>query len=120
MTDARREAQIAWMAAGSANLIKSVDILKKREAWKYDLLRTILERNGRKFEFEYPIGNFVFDLALLDANILVEFDGEYHSGAAQRERDQRKDAVAKEHGFIVVRRPVVRSTVIDPITLDGL
>ena len=120
MSEERRSAQRLGGLQNSANLLSTSETLRRREAWKYDLLRSMLERDGRQFQFEYALDAFVFDLVLLDARVLVEFDGEYHGGRSQQEVDLRKDSVAREHGFVVVRRPVVRSTVIDPVTLDGL
>jgi very-short-patch-repair endonuclease len=120
MTAERRAAQRLGGLQHPANLLSPAETLRRREAWKYDLLRGRLERDGRKFEFEFEVGGFVFDLALLDQRVLVEFDGAYHGGNAQREVDLAKDSAAKAHGYAIVRRTVVRSTVIDPVTIEGL
>ena len=117
MNDARREAQ-RKAGAASKNRIDPVETLRKREAWKYVLLKKPLQ--GRKAIFEFPLGGFVFDLALLDIKVLVEFDGPYHGDAAQQERDELKELTAKKHGFKLERRAVKPATVIGPETLAGL
>lgn len=117
MNEARRDAQ-RKAGEASKNRIDPAETLRKREAWKYVLLKKRLR--GRKAIFEYPLGGFVFDLALLDIQVLVEFDGPYHGDAAQQERDEAKEQVAKKHGFKLERRQVKPATVIGPETLEGL
>jgi very-short-patch-repair endonuclease len=99
------------------NLCTPADTLKKREAWKYVVLEKHLQ--SRPHEFEFQLGKWVFDLALLDTNVLVEFDGIYHR-SSQLKADAEKDAYAKEHGFLVVRRATEVCCVLDPAVLDGL
>jgi very-short-patch-repair endonuclease len=96
------------------------DALKLREAWKYAPLKEVLESQQREFEFEHEVGPYIFDLALLDQKILVEFDGPYHRGENQRDADADKTRVAEEHGFVVVRREVQAASVISPETIEGL
>lgn len=90
--------------------------LRIREGWKYERLRVVL--GDRPHEFEYPVKPYIFDLALFDTRILVEFDGPYHGG--QVAADQEKDLVGIAAGFSVVRRVTPPATVIDPAVLDGL
>jgi len=99
------------------NLLSTAEVLKRREAWKYVMLERVLR--GRDHEFEYEVGGRVFDLALLDVSVLVEFDGPYHSGEVV-EDDRRKDEIAEAAGFMVVRRSVIPSTVISSETIGGL
>ena len=94
--------------------------LRSREAWKYVALKDKLLSANRDFEFEYRINDCIFDLALLDVMVIVEFDGPDHQLPSQMKRDREKETVAKAAGFIVVRRPVQRMSVIDPETIDGL
>lgn len=117
MTDYRRQAQ---QRAGLAtkNLWSSAETLKHREDWKYALLKQTL--NGREFEFEFKLGDYVFDLALLDTKTLVEFDGPYHMEPKQIQADDQKEDFARAAGFTVIRRKVVPSVVIDPTTIQGL
>lgn len=100
------------------NLLSAVECLRLREGWKYAALREHL--GDRLYQFEFEIKECVFDLALLDVQVLVEFDGKYHGSAKQRVRDADKDKVAAEAGFKVVRRRVEQSTVISPATIAGL
>lgn len=118
MTEKRREAQRKAGFDKVGNLLSPEETLKRREAWKYELLREAL--GTRPHEFEYRLGEFIFDLALLDSKVLVEFDGTYHRGTKQLNADKRKDQAAKEAGFVVVRRSTFSVSAIDPVTLDGL
>ncbi len=119
MTEGRRAAQRAAGLEHAKNLIASTaETLKLREAWKYAPLKEALR--GRPHEFEYPLEGYVFDLALFDVKILVEFDGPYHSWTEQRVVDADKERVANEHGFKVERRRVAQASVILPETLRGL
>jgi very-short-patch-repair endonuclease len=102
----------------SDNLLTSAEALKLRERWKYVALEAALQ--GRVYEFEYQLGEYVFDLALLDARVLVEFDGPYHAYGNQPRVDAAKEQAAEEAGFIVVRRVVQPTTVISPATVRGL
>lgn len=117
MNDARREAQrLGGLATCSANLPFPSETLKKREAWKYDEVAVAV--GSRPHEFEYPLGGYVFDLALLDVRTLVEFDGPSHR--SEQARDAVKDAVAREHGFTLVRRHVRPSAVVEASAVAGL
>lgn len=75
---------------------------------------------GRDYEFEYGLGGYVFDLALKDTKVIVEFDGKAHNDPRQREIDAEKDVVAREAGFNIVRRCVEEMKVISTAVLDGL
>jgi len=103
-----------------ANLLTPAEVLKRREAWKYAALREVLDAAGRKYEFEFPCAGYVFDLALLDVKVLVEFDGQYHGGQKQRKVDAKKTAAAEKKGYTVVRRVVESTTVVHPRVLDKL
>ena len=54
-------------------------ILKQREAWKYLLIKNVLDFLGIQYEFECIVGNYIYDLALFDKKLLVEFDGPDHN-----------------------------------------
>jgi len=118
MTEKRRQGSRAGGLAMVANLVPPEVTLKRREAWKYALLEEALA--GRSHEFEYRVGKYIFDLVLLDTKVLVEFDGGDHQAEPQKSLDKRKDQAAKKAGFMVIRRPVVPVTVIDPSTIEGL
>lgn len=118
MSKERREAQRRAGKIHKKNLIDPQSTLKRREAWKYELLRTALR--DEPHEFEFKLGDFVFDLALKERKILIEFDGPYHRGSLQQERDEQRDKLAEDHGYVVVRREVKAASVILPETLAGL
>lgn len=117
MSPERREAQRQAGLAQKENLSVAA-AMKSREAWKYELLKPLLE--GRDFEFECEIGGYIFDLVLRDKKVAIEFDGPDHRGGKQLVLDEKKDKVAKDAGFIVVRREVLSAMVISPETLEGL
>jgi very-short-patch-repair endonuclease len=82
-----------------------------------ELERALAHRNH---QFEFPIEDRVFDLALLDVGVLVEFDGPYHSSPSQMPRDEEKDDLARRYGFVVVRKAVVPASIIGVETIRGL
>lgn len=100
------------------NLWRPVAILKLREAWKYVELEPYLD--GRPHEFEFELGEFVFDLALFDVGLLVEFDGPEHSEPYQLAIDRRKDESAGLLGWKTVRKKVRRAEVVPVTTIKGL
>ena len=117
MTEGRRNAQRKSGYENLRNLISPAEALKRREAWKYVALKESL--SGERHEFEYEIGSFVFDLVLFDRGIVVEFDGNYHSGK-QLTIDAEKDKIAAENGFSVVRVKTRGVSVIDPVVIENL
>ncbi len=60
----------------------------------------------------------IFDLALIDRNILVEFDGREH--LYMSEIDAEKDLAAANEGWRVVRVEVARSSVIEIDCIQSL
>lgn len=120
MSENRRNAQRIAGQSKKDNLLSVSQTLKRREEWKYTAIQNVLKNNNRKFEIEFEIEGFVFDLALFDTMTLVEFDGPYHECITQKDSDYQKEQKAKEHGFSVVRRKVVQSKIIDPLTIENL
>lgn len=118
MTPKRIEAQSLSGKQHTDNLLSPSATLKLREQWKYVEVDKALRQ--RKHEFEYPLGGYVFDLALLDVNVLVEFDGPDHHNAHQEKIDREKDIIARSCGFMVVHRDVEPATVISPSAIRGL
>ena len=98
----------------SSGSVKTIQhLLKQRESWKYDNIRKFLESLSEEYEFEYVLSNYVFDLALPNKQLLIEFDGKYHSSSIQRETDLIKEASAIDAGWEVVRISTDNDTVID-------
>lgn len=114
MTEKRREAQRSGGKEKAENLISAQKTLLLREAWKYTQLKSFLEYCKEKFEFEYRLGNYVYDLALPEKLILIEFDGMYHGGKKQSKTDHSKDLFASQSGWKVIRRKVQNNTIINP------
>jgi len=95
----------------SKNLISAQETLLLREMWKYKKLIDFLEFNNENFEFEFILGNYIFDLALSKRMIFVEFDGVYHNGK-QLLKDAEKDKFAQDNGWVVIRKKVQNNKVI--------
>lgn len=86
-----------------ATVDSAARVLKQREAWRYRKLKTELKKRSSKFEFEYVLDGRVFDLALFDQGILVEFDGPYHSWSVIAKKDLEKDRIAERNGYRLLR-----------------
>jgi len=110
VTDKRRNAQ-RKSGLESKNLISAQETLLLREMWKYKKLIDFLEFNNENFEFEFILGNYIFDLALSKRMIFVEFDGVYHNGK-QLLKDAEKDKFAQDNGWVVIRKKVQNNKVI--------
>ena len=94
--------------------------LKVREAWKYALLKKFLEELQEPYETEFLILNYIFDLALTQKKILVEFDGPYHKDQSIQEKDKEKTKVAEQSGWKVFRIAVGQSSIIPLSALNGI
>jgi very-short-patch-repair endonuclease len=103
MNEDRRAAQRLGGLANTQNLLTPAEALRRREAQKYELLSVDLTERSIRHQFEYPMEDSVFDLALPDHRILVEFDGPYHRDEATTARDHFKDRLAHRHGWAVLR-----------------
>jgi very-short-patch-repair endonuclease len=116
MTEERREAQRQGGLSHAGNLLSACQTLKIREGHKYTKLADFLTSRGVHHEFEYPLGDFVFDLALFNQRILVEFDSPYHSCEPMGVRDNLKDNAAVVEGWTVLRIATPVGVIItDPI-----
>lgn len=120
MNEERRLGQSSGGKLTSENFISVEESLKLRESWKYVKIKEFLEFQNEEFEFEYRIGCFVYDLALLKRKILIEFDGKYHKSASIVEKDKEKEKFAIENGWLIKRKPTLNNTVIEPNLLYGI
>jgi very-short-patch-repair endonuclease len=114
VTEYRR--MIAKQSTGGNFTINQIAAgLRVRESWKYEQIKQELLNKHETFEFEYvlPGGNYIYDLALLDKKIFVEFDSPYHKEAKSKERDIKKDIYAEKFGWKVIRIKTKFNTVID-------
>lgn len=91
-------------------------LMEVREADKNKLLKEFLENLNIPYEFEYILEGKLYDLAILNKNILIEFDGEdhKHSQGACFKNDSEKNAIAAAHGWDLIRIPVEANTIIQP------
>jgi very-short-patch-repair endonuclease len=94
--------------------------LRNREWWKYEDLDEYLTAHGIEHEFEFVVGDKIFDLGLPQRKILIEFDGRNHSCARVAEQDTKKDVDAESKGFKVIRVPVKEREKIHPRVLYAL
>ena len=111
VTEKRREAA---RKAGLANC-KNMNTpearaasLRSREWWRYSDLAIVLDAVGESYTFEFPVKvdectYYVFDLALHNRKLLVEFDGKYHQWSEQRRKDTQKEHIAQEQGWEILR-----------------
>lgn len=94
--------------AGVANM------MKKREAFRYQKLLAYLDGKIIKHEFEKPIDRFVYDLVIEDSKLIFEFDeARSYAGVKQADIDAEKDKMAQQHGYKIVRIPVNPKEIID-------
>lgn len=106
--------------SGAVNLIQSGEIraaaLRSRESWKYVAVQNDLIKNHVRHQFEYslPGSRNIFDLALFDSKLLVEFDGPDHKDISQIKRDRQRDATAAASGWFVIRISVNANEQIAP------
>jgi very-short-patch-repair endonuclease len=56
---------------------------------------------GLKFRRQYPVGPYIADFACLEARLLFEIDGFWHT--FRKAQDQARDEALKAAGFDVVR-----------------
>lgn len=98
-------------------------ILKTREGWKYEEIKSYLDYANINYEFEYLVDKYVFDLALFDYKIFIEFDSDYHLNSHQQEIDKLKRETATKLGWSVIHidtdsNAVLPSSLISSIIQD--
>ena len=95
--------------------------LKLREAWKYENIRNVLNSLNISHEFEYRLkGGYIYDLALFDKKVFVEFDARYHDQEKQQSIDDEKDKFAQCYGWSVVRIKTPTNCVIDAASVENI
>lgn len=74
--------------------------LRAREAWKYRAVSDRLVQLGVDHTFEYVLRRYVYDLALHQQKLLVEFDGpEHRLDHRTVSKDLRKTVAARRRGW---------------------
>ena len=98
--------------SGSVEQIKK--IMVSREKRKYAKIEEYLRKENIKHEFEFILGNKLYDLALIDLNILIEFDGKDHQLKKGEcfENDRLKDQIATKNGWAIKRVQVLNNEII--------
>lgn len=82
--------------------------LRSREAWKYEEVKQELISNKLNHQFEYVIENSIYDLALIDKKILIEFDGPYHEWI----NDEVKNELAELYQWKLIRIETIANEII--------
>lgn len=59
--------------------------------------------NGWKFRRQHPVAGYIPDFVCLDAKLIVEVDGGYHSEAEQQSFDVLRTEWLNEHGYTMLR-----------------
>jgi len=70
----------------------------ERKLWRYLRSQQVA---GHRFRRQRPIGPFVVDFVCLERRLVVELDGQHHSGPEGY--DGRRDAWLKDRGYDVLR-----------------
>jgi very-short-patch-repair endonuclease len=92
--------RISRLTRDRARELRNTMTPSERKLWKY--LRQ-LKRLGLHFRRQAPIGPYIADFAELTRKLIIELDGESHSGAQALLRDARRDHFLKISGFQIVR-----------------
>lgn len=102
VTEARREASriVGCNNELMHNVFVTAAALRSRENWKYEKLIEELNKININYQFEYVVENSIYDLALIDKKILIEFDGPYHQWL---ESDKQKTELASHFGWNLIR-----------------
>ena len=68
-------------------------------------LRTLLRQTvyGFKFRRQHPINGFIADFICLEAKLIIEVDGAYHSEPQQQEDDRIRTETLSNMGYKVIR-----------------
>jgi len=123
VTDYRRERARETGLANVKN-VQSMEArtkgLLKREMPKYTQLADYLQKRRIRHAFEHAIGKYIFDLALIDQGVLIEFDGRYHESEKQTEIDTEKTRSAELEGWVVCRVSVEAGATIHPDSIRGI
>jgi very-short-patch-repair endonuclease len=59
--------------------------------------------NGRRFQKQHSINNYIVDFYCASEKLIIELDGEVHNNPIAEERDEKRDEQLEELGFTVLR-----------------
>ena len=60
---------------------------------------------GKKFQRQVVLGNFIVDFVCFEQRLIVEIDGPSHESEVGKAADAERDAWLKSQGFRIVRLP---------------
>lgn len=90
----RQHRQITWMA----RQLRRHPTPAEQRLWEYLKNKQL---NGHKFRRQFALYNFIVDFYCHERKLIIEVDGGIHLD--QQERDQRRDALLREHGYTISR-----------------
>ncbi len=61
------------------------------------------QKTGYKFRRQHPVDGFIADFACVQAGLVVEVDGGYHSTEEQQEYDAVRTKILEQKGFVILR-----------------
>jgi phage anti-repressor protein len=67
----------------------------RKEIQFFNQLEELLKPMGIKLYTQYPILNYIVDGYIREANLIIEFDEEYHYVSTQQARDRSREATIK-------------------------
>lgn len=59
--------------------------------------------DGLKFNRQHSIGNYIVDFYCASKKLIIELDGAVHESADQKEKDEFRDEILKDMGFMILR-----------------
>jgi chorismate synthase len=93
--------------AGNYKLLKDFAKANRKNPTQAEELLWYYVRNrnidGYKFRRQHPIAGFIPDFVCLDAKLIVEVDGEYHSNEEQLQYDEARNQWLNEYKYRLLR-----------------
>jgi very-short-patch-repair endonuclease len=101
MTDYRRQKASETAKGLKHDAVLIAASLRSSQGWKYEEVEAYLKSQGIEHQFEVPLENRIFDLAIPSQKLYVEFDAKYHKYVGHI--DKEKNELAEKHGWKVLR-----------------
>lgn len=99
------ESQIKYYAANPDKIPYRLHHSSKQSYPELAFEKALKENNVSGWETEYAFGMYSFDFAWPECRLDVEIDGDTHRHDKVKKIDARRDVLAVEHGWEVVRIP---------------
>ena len=68
--------------------------------WRYLKAKKL---NGRRFQKQHSIDNFIVDFYCASEKLIIELDGQVHMNSSATEKDENRTAHIESLGFTVIR-----------------